>query len=74
MLIKQSFVAGGDAGTLHAVSSAPHVVYTIQKDSQEVKCLDIGPALGFRPDLSAAAWNQNIIVSDASVCGSNTGH
>ena len=74
MLIKQAFVAGGDAGTLHAVSSTPHVVHTIQKDTEDVKCLDISPALGFRPDLSAAAWNQNIIVSDASVRVSYTGH
>ncbi|KAL5256307.1 hypothetical protein ACHWQZ_G011506 [Mnemiopsis leidyi] len=59
-------LSGGEDGTIHAISSAPHVIHTVQNDSQEVKCLDIGPALGFKPDLSAVAWNQYVIASDTS--------
>ena len=59
--------SGGGTGVIHAISTSPNAVYTIQNNSEEVKCLDIDPALGFRPDLAAAAWNQFLIISDASV-------
>ena len=67
---------GGKAGIIHAISANPNSVYTIQNNREEVKCLDINPALGFtyRLNLTAAAWEQFLIVSDTSVRNNPTPH
>lgn len=52
---------------LHMISTKPDILYTITDPDSPVSCLEIGGALSFNPKLSAAAYNEQVIIADQSV-------
>ena len=59
----------GEQGHVHALSASPYTLYTLHGTTGEISWLDMDPALGFRPDLTAAAYNQHVLIADSSVSG-----